>query len=87
MSMVADGGVQNAEVLKSAVQEMVMNMDSEDMGALIKDILHDVKINNAPPTPSFDMYFAGEYKELFLAVFEVLKANYSDMLGKDVLAG
>ncbi len=87
MSLVTDGGSGNVELLKEAVKEMAFNMDNEDIGALVKDILQDVKINNAPPVPSFDMYYSGEYKELFQAIFEVLKENYESFLGKGGLAG
>jgi hypothetical protein len=66
------------DLLRDAAQELVMGLDQEDLGQLCKDILADVKIDNKPI--SFDLHYGANYRELFKAVFEVLKGNFSDFL-------
>jgi hypothetical protein len=77
-SAMQEGKGFSTDMLKEAAQELVMGLDQEDLGTLCKDIMADVKIDNK--TIPFDLHYGANYRELFKAVFEVLKANYSDFL-------
>jgi hypothetical protein len=78
-SSIQEGRALPSDILKDAAKEIVIGLGQEDLGSLCRDIVADVKLDNKPIP--FDIYFGGNYKTLFKLVFEVLKANFSDLLG------
>ena len=73
----------SGSVLGIAAQALVDNMDKENIEQLIKDMLTNTIRNNQ--AINFDLDFAGNYKELFMLVKEVIMFNYSSVFSGGAL--
>lgn len=69
-------------VLSKAVSLLVNKLDSDEVISLILELLSETYLNKTRINVSkFDQHYAGNFNELYQALFFVLEVNYGDFLG------
>lgn len=84
-----EGNSLDADVNLGAVASGLMDKITEDnVVKLVLRLFACTRCNGKEIDDAFfDMHYAGNLKEMYLAIFFVLEANYSDFFGADGIGG
>ncbi len=74
------------EALSTAIRELTVNMDKENVAQLVQDMIIDAVLKNGQPL-QFNQEFSGNYGAMVKILAAIIKENYSSFFGESGFGG